>query len=137
MDIVDKVNPNEPPSMKLKASSSHKGPYEFDQLQHIQDLSGEHIGPIWCMKFSTCGRLLATAGQDRILRVWVIRSAYAYFQVVFLPGIILFRILEIFLSVFICSTFVCDETILSFHSCRKCEPSTMLKRCHQHHLKSH
>ncbi|KAK3932426.1 WD repeat-containing protein 44 [Frankliniella fusca] len=80
MDIVDKVNPNEPSNMKLKASSSHKGPYEFDQLQHIQDLSGEHIGPIWCMKFSTCGRLLATAGQDRILRVWVIRSAYAYFQ---------------------------------------------------------
>lgn len=81
MDIVDKVNPNDPPYMKLKASSSHKGPYEFDQLQHIQDLSGEHMGPIWCMKFSTCGRLLATAGQDRILRVWVLRSAYAYFQV--------------------------------------------------------
>lgn len=80
MDIVDKVNPNDPPTMKLKASSSHKGPYEFDQLQHIQDLSGEHTGPIWCMKFSTCGRLLATAGQDRILRVWVMRSAYAYFQ---------------------------------------------------------
>lgn len=80
MDIVDKVNPNDPPYMKLKASSSHKGPYDFDQLQHIQDLSGEHVGPIWCMKFSTCGRLLATAGQDRILRVWVMRSAYAYFQ---------------------------------------------------------
>ncbi|KAJ1529621.1 hypothetical protein ONE63_006388 [Megalurothrips usitatus] len=80
MDIEDLVNPNEPSNMKLKASSSHKGPYEFDQLQYIQDLSGEHVGPIWCMKFSTCGRLLATAGQDRILRVWVIRSAYAYFQ---------------------------------------------------------
>lgn len=85
MDIVDKVNPNDPPYMKLKASSSHKGPYDFDQLQHIQDLSGEHVGPIWCMKFSTCGRLLATAGQDRILRVWVMRSAYAYFQVSLIP----------------------------------------------------
>lgn len=32
------------------------------------------------MKFSCCGRLLATAGQDRILRIWVLRNAYTYFQ---------------------------------------------------------
>ncbi|XP_014262648.1 WD repeat-containing protein 44 isoform X2 [Cimex lectularius] len=66
--------------IKLKASNSHKGPYEFDCVQHVQDLSGEHIGPVWCMKFSSCGRLLATAGQDRVLRVWVVRNAYPYFQ---------------------------------------------------------
>lgn len=32
------------------------------------------------MKFSVCGRLLATAGQDRVLRIWVVRNAYSYFQ---------------------------------------------------------
>ncbi|XP_049785199.1 WD repeat-containing protein 44 [Schistocerca cancellata] len=79
MDIVDEVNPGEQ-YIKLKASGSHKGPYEFDSLQHVQDLSGEHVGPVWCMKFSSCGRLLATAGQDRVLRIWVVRSAYTYFQ---------------------------------------------------------
>ncbi|XP_015519208.1 WD repeat-containing protein 44 isoform X1 [Neodiprion pinetum] len=80
MDIVDDVYPGEQQYIKLKASNSHKGPYEFDNIQHVQDLSGEHVGPVWCMKFSACGRLLATAGQDRVLRIWVLRDAFAYFQ---------------------------------------------------------
>ncbi|XP_011331076.1 WD repeat-containing protein 44 isoform X3 [Ooceraea biroi] len=80
MDIVDDVYPGEQQYIKLKASNSHKGPYEFSCLQHVQDLSGEHIGPVWCMKFSACGRLLATAGQDRVLRIWVLRDAFTYFQ---------------------------------------------------------
>ncbi|PNE09436.1 hypothetical protein B7P43_G00138, partial [Cryptotermes secundus] len=81
MDIVDDVYPGEQ-YIKLKASGSHKGPYEFDSLQHVQDLVGEHVGPVWCMKFSSCGRLLATAGQDQVLRIWVVRNAFAYFQVI-------------------------------------------------------
>ncbi|XP_029154900.1 WD repeat-containing protein 44-like [Nylanderia fulva] len=80
MDIVDEVYPGEQLYIKLKASNSHKGPYEFSCLQHVQDLSGEHVGPVWCMKFSACGRLLATAGQDRVLRIWVLRDAFTYFQ---------------------------------------------------------
>ncbi|XP_078033124.1 WD repeat-containing protein 44 isoform X1 [Augochlora pura] len=80
MDIVDDVYPGEQQYIKLKASNSHKGPYEFSCLQHVQDLSGEHVGPVWCMKFSACGRLLATAGQDRVLRIWVLRDAFRYFQ---------------------------------------------------------
>lgn len=80
MDIVDDVYPGEQ-YIKLKASNSHKGPYDFDSLQHVQDLSGEHQGPVWCMKFSSCGRLLATAGQDRVLRVWVLKNAFQHFQV--------------------------------------------------------
>lgn len=80
LEIVDEVCPTGEQYIKLKASNSHKGPYEFDCLQHVQDLSGEHMGPVWCMKFSQCGRLLATAGQDRVLRVWVVRNAYSYFQ---------------------------------------------------------
>lgn len=77
-DIVDVMNPEQ--NIKIKASSSNKGPYEFAKLQHVQDLSGEHTGAVWCMKFSSCGRLLATAGQDRILRIWVLKDAYPFFQ---------------------------------------------------------
>ncbi|XP_039276453.1 WD repeat-containing protein 44-like [Nilaparvata lugens] len=80
LEVVDEVCPSGEQYIKLKASNSHKGPYEFDCLQHVQDLSNEHVGPVWCMKFSQCGRLLATAGQDRVLRIWVVRNAYAYFQ---------------------------------------------------------
>ncbi|XP_055322901.1 WD repeat-containing protein 44 isoform X2 [Sitodiplosis mosellana] len=77
-DIVDVVNPEQ--NIKIKASSTNKGPYEFAKLQHVQDLSGEHTGAVWCMKFSSCGQLLATAGQDRVLRIWVLKAAYGYFQ---------------------------------------------------------
>lgn len=73
------------PLVKMKASHSHKGPYEFDQLQLVQDLSdlsggGDHPGPVWCMKFSNCGRLLATSGQDRAIRIWVLKDHLSYFQ---------------------------------------------------------
>jgi len=54
------------PLVKMKASHRHKGPYDFDNMQQIQDLSGEHTGPVWCMEFSNCGRLLATAGKLKI-----------------------------------------------------------------------
>lgn len=77
-DIIDVVNPEQ--NIKIKASSTNKGPYEFTKLQHVQDLSGEHTGAVWCMKFTSCGRLLATAGQDRVLRIWVLKDAYAFFQ---------------------------------------------------------
>ncbi|XP_076258235.1 WD repeat-containing protein 44 [Rhynchophorus ferrugineus] len=80
IDIVDNVHPGEQ-NCKLKASNSHKGPYEFEKIEHIQELKDDqHEGPIWCMKFSTCGRLLATAGQSKILRIWVIKDAYPFFQ---------------------------------------------------------
>ncbi|XP_016985598.1 uncharacterized protein LOC108049067 isoform X1 [Drosophila rhopaloa] len=77
-DIVDAMNPEQ--NIKIKASSSNKGPYEFTKLQHVQDLNGEDRGAVWCMKFSSCGRLLATAGQDKVLRIWVLKDAYPFFQ---------------------------------------------------------
>ncbi|XP_026820788.1 WD repeat-containing protein 44 [Rhopalosiphum maidis] len=91
MEIIDLVErpqpatdvPNAPQvneTFKLRASNSHKGPYEFDSVQHVQEFCHEHTGPVWCMKFSMCGRLLATAGQDRVLRVWVLRDAYKDFH---------------------------------------------------------
>ncbi|XP_019763195.2 WD repeat-containing protein 44 isoform X2 [Dendroctonus ponderosae] len=80
IDIVDNVHPGEQ-NCKLKASNSHKGPFEFEKVEHIQELKDDqHEGSIWCMKFSSCGRLLATAGQDKILRIWVIKDAYPFFQ---------------------------------------------------------
>ncbi len=31
------------------------------------------------MKFSLCGKFLATAGKDQLLKVWVLKSFYAHF----------------------------------------------------------
>nr|NVI79836.1 putative WD repeat-containing protein 44 [Cucujiformia] len=64
----------------FQTSNSHKGPYEFEKVEHVQELNDEHEGPIWCMKFSCCGKLLATAGQDKVLRIWIVRDAFQFFQ---------------------------------------------------------
>ncbi|XP_037544041.1 WD repeat-containing protein 44 [Nematolebias whitei] len=66
--------------VKFKAAHSFKGPFDFDQIKVVQDLSGEHMGAVWTMKFSHCGRLLATAGQDNIVRIWVLKTAFDYFN---------------------------------------------------------
>ncbi|XP_025080244.1 WD repeat-containing protein 44-like [Pomacea canaliculata] len=65
---------------KIKSSNTNKGPYDFSQPNLLQELTGEHTGAIWTMKFSPCGKLLATGGQDSILRVWVLKSCYSYFD---------------------------------------------------------
>ncbi|XP_068186465.1 WD repeat-containing protein 44 isoform X2 [Antennarius striatus] len=65
---------------KFKAAHSFKGPFDFDQIKVVQDLSGEHMGAVWTMKFSYCGRLLATAGQDNMVRIWVLKTAFDYFN---------------------------------------------------------
>ncbi|GIY45200.1 hypothetical protein CDAR_218112 [Caerostris darwini] len=71
-------------SVKIKSSSklksAEKGGSEFENIRVIQEINGEHTGAIWTMKFSTCGRLLATAGQDHDLRIWVLKDAYKYFD---------------------------------------------------------
>lgn len=78
-DIADDVTGEH--NIKLKASNSHKGPYDFDGcVRYVQEMSGEHTGAVWCSKFSVCGRLLATAGQDKLLRVWVTRDARDMFH---------------------------------------------------------
>ncbi|WAR27960.1 WDR44-like protein [Mya arenaria] len=65
---------------KFKANHNKKGPYNFGHLGFVQDLSGDHNGAVWCMKFSPCGRLLATGGQDSVLRIWVLETAFNYFD---------------------------------------------------------
>lgn len=73
--------PGNGPARPLRVRSRHhkKGPFDFEGLRQVQELSGDQSGAIWCLKFSHCGRLLATAGQDSIIRLWVLRSAHATF----------------------------------------------------------
>ena len=48
----------------FKRIQAHKsGPFDFEGIKFAQELSSAHLGPIWCMRFSHCGQLLATAGQ--------------------------------------------------------------------------
>ena len=48
----------------FKRIQAHKsGPFDFEGIKFAQELSSPHLGPIWCMRFSHCGQLLATAGQ--------------------------------------------------------------------------
>jgi len=35
---------------------------------------------VWTMKFSQCGRLLATGGQDNLLYIWTLKDAFTYFD---------------------------------------------------------
>ncbi|KAK6114128.1 WD domain G-beta repeat family protein [Brugia pahangi] len=64
----------------VRPRNSKKGPFDFDGTRCYQELNNEHTGAVWCMKFSLCGRLLATAGQDSIIRVWVLRNHLSYFN---------------------------------------------------------
>uniref|UniRef100_A0A915B102 WD repeat-containing protein 44 n=2 Tax=Parascaris univalens TaxID=6257 RepID=A0A915B102_PARUN len=64
----------------VRPKSAKKGPFDFDGTRLVQELNNEHTGAVWCMKFSLCGRLLATAGQDNIIRVWVLRNHLTYFN---------------------------------------------------------
>ncbi|XP_067404105.1 WD repeat-containing protein 44 isoform X1 [Emydura macquarii macquarii] len=66
--------------VKFKAAHGFKGPFDFEQIKVVQDLSGEHMGAVWTMKFSHCGRLLASAGQDNVVRIWVLKNAFDYFN---------------------------------------------------------
>ncbi|XP_059485552.1 WD repeat-containing protein 44 isoform X3 [Neocloeon triangulifer] len=79
-EALKEAGEEEETAAKIKLRAGHKGPYEFDCVKQLQDMSNAHSGPIWCVRFSVCGRLLATAGQDRVLRVWVLREAMAYFS---------------------------------------------------------
>ncbi|KAF7256664.1 hypothetical protein EG68_07016 [Paragonimus skrjabini miyazakii] len=66
--------------IRLRSSRQARGRREFVQIKLIQEMKNEHIGAIWAMRFSPCGRLLATAGYDRSIRIWVLRQWYSYFR---------------------------------------------------------
>uniref|UniRef100_A0A8R1I6Y4 WD repeat-containing protein 44 n=1 Tax=Caenorhabditis japonica TaxID=281687 RepID=A0A8R1I6Y4_CAEJA len=79
-DESDEPQHSVAPSNVVRPRKSKKGPYDFEHLTIEQELNNEHTGAIWCIKFSICGKLMATAGQDSILRIWVIRSHLQYFS---------------------------------------------------------
>lgn len=58
--------PNGKPHVHVHAKGGQK---EFKDLRVIQTLNA-HEGAIWTLEFSKDGKFLATAGQDRIVRVW-------------------------------------------------------------------
>lgn len=77
----DEETPQDSPAPLIKIKSGHgKGPSEFEKLSILQDLSGEHVGAVWTIKFTLCGRLMATAGQDHMVRVWVLKESQNYFE---------------------------------------------------------
>ncbi|KAH7719849.1 CBR-SYM-4 protein [Aphelenchoides avenae] len=67
-----------PPTI-CRPKNAKKGPYDFERLRLVQELNNEHTGAVWCIKFSVCGRLMATAGQDHIIRVWVLKNYLGHF----------------------------------------------------------
>jgi hypothetical protein len=60
--------PNETPA-SVRVSVNRKVYKEFTELRRVQTLNA-HEDAIWTMKFNESGRFLATAGQDRVVRVW-------------------------------------------------------------------
>ena len=53
----------------VRVSVNRKVYKEFTELRCVQTLRA-HEDAVWTMKFNHSGRFLATAGQDRVVRVW-------------------------------------------------------------------
>ncbi len=53
----------------VRVSVNRKVYKEFTELRRVQTLRA-HEDAVWTMKFNHSGRFLATAGQDRVVRVW-------------------------------------------------------------------
>lgn len=65
------------PSFKLKTNRK-KDAADFEGLRLIQELN-DCRGAVWCMKWSSCGQLLAVAGQDQLLRVYCSHKSWKHF----------------------------------------------------------
>ena len=61
--------PDPPGPASVRVSVNRKVYKEFTELRRVQTLNA-HEDAIWTMKFNESGRFLATAGQDRVVRVW-------------------------------------------------------------------
>ncbi|CAF1563152.1 unnamed protein product [Rotaria magnacalcarata] len=73
------INDGSNGDLKYKSRNLKEQP-QFDKTQLLQTIVNAHNGPIWCMKFSPDGQLLATGGQDSLLKVWVLKSAQPHFD---------------------------------------------------------
>ncbi|UJR20818.1 hypothetical protein I4U23_023930 [Adineta vaga] len=74
------INDGSNGDLKYKASRYLKEQTQFDKTQLLQTIVNAHNGPIWCMRFSPDGNLLATGGQDTLLKVWVLKLAQPNFN---------------------------------------------------------
>lgn len=52
---------------------------EFEDLKIFKEISDTKEA-IWCMKWSSCGQLLATAGGDHMIRIYCCPKAWKYFS---------------------------------------------------------
>ncbi|CAF1510829.1 unnamed protein product [Adineta ricciae] len=74
------INDGSNGDLKYKASRYLKEQTQFDKTQLLQTIVNAHDGPIWCMRFSPDGNLLATCGQDTLLKVWILKLAQPHFS---------------------------------------------------------
>lgn len=74
------INDGSNGDLKYKTSRNFKEQPQFDKTQLLQTIVNAHTGPIWCMRFSPDGHLLATGGQDSLLKIWVLRAAQPHFN---------------------------------------------------------
>uniref|UniRef100_A0AAF5D6Q1 WD repeat-containing protein 44 n=1 Tax=Strongyloides stercoralis TaxID=6248 RepID=A0AAF5D6Q1_STRER len=68
------------PVQICRPKNSKKGPFDFSDIKLVQQINNEHSGAIWVVKFSVCGKLIATAGKDGIVRVWCMNDSVEEFQ---------------------------------------------------------
>lgn len=52
---------------------------EFEDLKIFKEISDTKEA-IWCMKWSSCGQLLAAAGGDHLIRIYCCHKAWKYFS---------------------------------------------------------
>ncbi|KAL2481541.1 Transducin/WD40 repeat-like superfamily protein [Abeliophyllum distichum] len=69
--VAQRVNKNS--SQWVKARQHGKSYKEFTALHLSQEIQA-HEGSIWTIKFSWDSRFLASAGEDRIIRVWEVQE---------------------------------------------------------------
>ena len=57
------------PQFMLQVFTHRRSFKDFSDVRLVQKVDA-HEGAIWTMKFSNCGKYLATSGQDLVVKVW-------------------------------------------------------------------